>query len=545
MDLEHARETFARLGAALKQNPASVDTRLALVKVCLAMEDGISAVAWQSDACRIAPQHPELWTQLAQLLADQGREAEVEPALRLGLAANPGAALLLTALAEYCLDRKRHGEALAIYQALVPPDPRNTRNLLHHGICLEHTYSLAEAAASYKAALAVKPDYLEAHMNLGSLLWRLEDHEGSLKHARRAHELQPDHAFTECILGSALHHLNRLEEAEVHLLRALELQPDFPTAHINLAVLLLLAGRFEGGWRVYKRRWDDTGNFNRPDFYRPEMEWQGPHTQPLKGRRIVIYAEQGLGDVIHFIRYARVMQEEGATVYCSIQPELASLVDSMQGVTVIPPGRNIVADYHVALLDLPMHYGTTGQAMPREVPYLQAPAKQAAAWKARLKSPDGKLKVGIAWAGHHIHFNDNNRSMPLSAFGGITGMPGVQCFSLQKGDGGRFTDVVLDDTQMVDFTAEWGDFGDSAAMIANLDLVICIDSAVAHLAGALGKPIWLILPPNPDWRWLLERDDSPWYPTMKLVRRSHGEAKAAQMARVVEALKAIQASKNP
>jgi tetratricopeptide (TPR) repeat protein len=538
MRLDRPQEAFARFGTALRQNPASVDTRLALVKSCLAMNDGISAVAWLSDTCRIAPHHPELWAQLAQLLAGQGREAEVEPALRLGLAANPDAALLVAALADYFLDRKRHAEALAIYETLVPMDPRNTRNHLHRGICLEQSYRLEEAAATYQAALQVRPDYLEAHMNLGSLLWRLCDHEGSLRHARRAVELQPDHPLTLCILGAALSHLNRLDEAEPHLRRALELKPDFPTARVNLAVLLLLAGRFEEGWPIYERRWDDTGNMTRPDFYRPEMEWEGPRKQPLKGRRIVVYAEQGLGDVIHFIRYVKVMQEEGATVSCSIQPELGTLAAGMPGVTVLQPGRNIVADYHVALLDLPMHYGTTESTMPRETPYFHAPASQVSAWREKLKAWDGKLKVGIAWAGHQIHFNDNNRSMPLSAFSDIIGMAGVQCFSLQKSNGGRFTDVAVDEGRLVDFTAEWQDFADSAAMIANLDLIISIDSAVVHLAAALGKPTWVVLPPNPDWRWLLDREDSPWYPTMTLFRRGHAEPKTEQIARVTKALKA-------
>ncbi|CAN5433730.1 hypothetical protein BH11PSE7_BH11PSE7_21560 [soil metagenome] len=538
MRLDRPQEAFARFGTALRQSPASVDTRLALVKSCLAMNDGISAVAWQSDACRIAPHHPELWAQLAQLLAGQDREAEVEPALRLGLAANPGAVLLVTALAEYFLDRKRHAEALVMYEALVPLDPRNTRNLLHRGICLEYSYRLEEAAVSYQAALQVMPDYLEAHMNLGSLLWRLCDHKGSLRHALRAVELRPDNPLTLCILGASLSHLNRLDEAEPNLRRALELQPDFPTARVNLAVLLLLAGRFEEGWPVYERRWDDVGNMARPDFYRPELEWEGPHRQPLNGRRIVVYGEQGLGDVIHFIRYVRVMQDEGATVYCSIQPELGELAAGMPGVTVLQAGRNIVADYHVALLDLPMHYGTVEQTMPREVPYLHAPAGKVSAWRDKLKPWDGQLKVGMAWAGHEIHFNDHNRSMPLSAFSDILSMSGVQCFSLQKSAGGRYTDVALRADQLLDFTDEWQDFADSAAMIANLDLVISIDSAVVHLTAALGKPTWVLLPPNPDWRWLLERDDSPWYPTMKLFRRSHDEPKAAQMARVVKELRA-------
>jgi tetratricopeptide (TPR) repeat protein len=538
LQLNRPHEAFGKFSTALRLNPLAVDTRMAIAQAYLAMNDGWSAAAWVSDACRVAPNHPPLWMQLAQLLANQKREAELEPALRSGVAANPESKPMVEALAEYYLNRKRYADGAKIYPDLLQLDTQDAKNLLHHGFCLEHTHDLPGSVKRYKDALAVNPNFLEAHVDLAGVLWRLADYEGSLHHAREAVRIDPVHPYAVRIYGTALLHLNRLDEAETQLRKALELKPDFPIAIIDLALLLLLAGKFEEGWQVYERRWSDTDRMTRPAFFRPELEWQGPAKQSVAGKRVVIYAEQGLGDVINFVRYAQVLQADGATVYCVIQPELIPLVESMPGVLCLKPNLNIEADYHVALLELPLHYRTGFANLPAQVPYLSAPVDKKAHWRAKLAAFDGKLKVGIAWAGHYIHANHHNRSMALSQFKPILSMPGVQCFSLQKSEGGSYTDISLPEGQLIDYTAEWTDFTDSAAMVDELDLVISIDSAVIHLAGALNKPTWVALPPNPDWRWLLERSDSPWYPSMKLYRREHSESREAQMGRIVRDLKA-------
>lgn len=537
--LNRPHEAFGKFSNALRLNPLAVDTRLAIAQAYLAMNDGWSASAWVSDACRVAPNHPPLWIQLAQLLASQKREAELEPALRSGVAANPESKQMVEALAEYYLNRKRYADGARLYPDLLMLDAKDPKTLLHYGFCLEHTHDLPGSVKRYKEAIAINPDFLEAHVDLAGVLWRLADYEGSLHHAQEAVRIDPNHPYAVRIYGTALLHLNRLNEAEAQLRRALELKPDFPIAIIDLALLLLLAGRFEEGWAVYERRWSDTDRMTRPAFFRPELEWKGPQQQPVAGKRVVIYAEQGLGDVINFVRYAKVLQADGATVYCVIQPELIPLVESMPGVICLKPNLNIEADYHVALLELPLHYRTNEANTPAEMPYLHAPPDKSAALKDKLAKWDGQLKVGIAWAGHYIHANHHNRSVALSEFKPILEMMGVQCFSLQKSDGGVYSDIKPTPEQLVDFTPEWQDFTDSAAMIDNLDLVISIDSAVIHLSSALGKPTWVPLPPNPDWRWLLSRSDSPWYPSMKLYRRDHAEAKSTQMARVITDLKKL------
>jgi len=497
-------------------------------------------VAWLSGMCSDSPHSPDLWVQLAQLLADLGRDGDAQAALRSGLAANPGDMALLTAQAEVCVKGKRFAQGVTHYKALLTVEPHNVRNLVQLGQCLQFSYILKEAAACYQEALRLCPDLRQAHTNLGSVLWRLGDFDGSLRHAEKAFELEPGDIQSLCILGGMLIQLNRLDDAEQVLRHLLARVPDFPPARSGLAYLLLQAGRFEEGWLEHQKRWDDGTYAASINRRRPELEWAGPAAQPLHGKTILFYYEQCWGDVIQLVRYVRLLQRGGATVYCDVQPELVPLVESIPGVTCLKPGQaSVAADYQVAMFELPLHYRSDEASIPREVPYLHASPDKAARWRQKMSRWDGQLKVGIAWVGNRIHLNQQNRCTPLSAFKDIIDLPGVQCFSLQKSDGEQFTDVAVDADRLVDFTPEWQDFSDSAAMVANLDLIISVDSAVVHLAAAMGKPTWVILPPNADWRWLLEREDSPWYPTMKLFRRSHDETRAAQMARVVKALKAL------
>lgn len=531
-------EAVQSFGAALRREPLSAQARIGLSQACQGIGDPWAAAAWLSDACRVAPQRPELWLELGRLLAQQQREAELEPLLQAALALHPQDAALLAARAELHLRNKRYAQALPDYTRLRELQPRERATVLHHGYCLEQTGDIEAAARAYREALALDEAFLEAHVDLSGVLWRLEDFNGAFAHAQRAVELAPNHPYAVRILGTALLNLNRLDEAKVQLRRALELQPGLALAELDLAFALLLAGELEEGWAMYARRWRDTDRLRRPAFFSPDMEWKGPREEPLQGKAIAVYAEQGLGDVIQFIRYAPHLQREGATVHALIHPELAALVGhSIEGVHCPTGPSQVHVEHHVALLDLPMHYGTTLATIPAQVPYLRAPADKAQAWRERLAPWQGAFKVGLAWSGSPQQVNNNNRAMRLSDLLPLIGMEGVQCFSLQKGDALRFTDATPAAGRLVDFTAQWGDFTDSAAMIGNLDLVITVDTAIAHLAGALGKPVWTMLPPNADWRWLLERDDSPWYPTMRLFRRGHGEARAQLVDRVVRALR--------
>lgn len=504
-------EALAVFAQALRQHPDSIHARMGLAQAAEGTGDVAMAIAWLSDACRIAPDS----TAAAHMLGER------------------------------LLHLKRYTQALPVYARLHGPlQARDHATVLHHPFCLEQTGAIDEAIAGYREALALYPGFMEAHVNLAGVLWRVGDYDGAEAHARSAVALAPDNPHAVRILGTALLHQSRPAEAEAALRRALQLKPGFALASIDLALTQLLAGNMDEGWATYHQRWADTERMQRPAFFQPALEWQGPQRQPLKGLRVLVYAEQGLGDVIQFIRYVPLLQADGATVFAVVQAELVPLLESLPGLVCAKPGVDIAADVHVALLDLPFHYRTSlgppPHKLPAHVPYLQAPAAKLVQWRERLSAWGGALKVGLAWAGHAVQVNHRNRSMALSALAPLLQVEGAQFFSLQKSDGGAFTDITPDPRKLVDFTADWQDFADSAAMVQALDLVITIDSAVTHLAGALGKPVWLMLPPNPDWRWLLGREDSPWYPGMRLFRRGYGAGggQAEVVARVLAALQA-------
>jgi tetratricopeptide (TPR) repeat protein len=499
-------EAHARFAQALRADQASVAARIGLARACVGMNDPLTAGAWLADAMRLAPAGPEAIQLLADLLLAQQQFAQAAPLY----------ARLLDELQQ-----------------------RSDANLLHAGYCREQLGDLEAAVALYREAVAVNPRRLEPQVNLAGVLWRLEDFEGALAHAQRAVELAPRHPHAQRILGTAWLNLNRPAAAERHLRLALELAPALHLAQLDLAFTLLLAGRLEEGWRRYEDRWNDVERLPRPAFWRAAHEWRGPPT-PLAGKTVAVYAEQGWGDVLQFVRYLPRLQALGAEVRCVVSPELVTLVEaSFPGVQCLVPGRDLTVQLHVALLDLPARLGTTLATIPAPVPYLRPPARSQARWRERLATWAGRRKVGLAWSGTLRQINNRNRAMPLSLLLPLVeANPDLAWFNLQQGEAGSFTDAEPSAHGLVDLTGDWSDFAESAAMIEQLDLVITVDTAVAHLAGALGKPVWLLLAPNADWRWLLAREDSPWYPSTRLFRRAHGEPRAAQVGRLRAAFSA-------
>ncbi|MBA2963715.1 MULTISPECIES: tetratricopeptide repeat protein [Ramlibacter] len=488
---------------ALAQDPPSLDARLGLSQACLGAGDVALATAWLSDACRLAPRRPEPLVRLAELL----------------------------------LGQQQFAQALPLYQRLYHDiGARDRATLLHYGFCLEQVGEVEEAIVLYREAVGREPGFVEAQVDLAGVLWRVGDYQGALAHAQAAVALAPDHPYAVRILGTALLNLGRLDEAETVLRRALVLKPDLALAQVDLAFTLLLAGRMPEGWDWYEKRWNDTARLQRPVYWRAGYEWQGPQ-QPLAGRSILVYGEQGLGDQVQFARYLPLLQALGATVLAALRPELLPLVErSFPGVRGVTATSDVQADLHVALLDLPQRLRTTLDSIPSPAPYLHPPAERLAHWQHRLSAWPQRLRVGLAWAGFAAHVNDRNRSLPLSLFRPLLESQQVQCFSLQKSAAGAYRDMAPAPGRLLDLTAEWTDCSDSAAMLRQLDLVITVDSAVAHLAGAVGTPVWLLLPPNPDFRWLLDRADSPWYRGMRLFRRNFGESRQDQVARVLQAL---------
>jgi tetratricopeptide (TPR) repeat protein len=401
-----------------------------------------------------------------------------------------------------------------------------------------------EAIALYKRALAAKPDYADAWCNMGVVYRKQDKTEEALPCFERAVALAPENADLCCNLGDALHNLGRVTEAEVWYKRAVELnpqhhkscnclcnanfdlgrleeslawceralalKPDFGDALMNRSLLLLLMGDYANGWRSYEVRWTV---YTPRGFTQPL--WQG---EPLNGRRIVLYAEQGLGDSLQFLRYVPMVQAAGGQVILDVPANLRRLATQIPGlVALVNTGDPFPQfDLRCPLMSLPLAFGTTLENIPARVPYL-TPSPEARQTTAALDWPTTGLKVGLAWTGNPKHPKNRYRSVPLELLQNLFDVEGVHFFSLQMGEAAA--ELAAMKTRVVDLAPVTVDMADTAAQMEHLDLVITIDTSMAHLAGALGRPLWVLLSHTPDWRWLMEREDCPWYPTARLFRQ--------------------------
>jgi len=366
----------------------------------------------------------------------------------------------------------------------------------------------AEAALTLERALALDPGVAKAHYDLASAYAALNRSEAAVAQFREAIALRPDYAEAHNDLATMLKGQGRLDEAVDAFRAAIRADPAYAKAHANLGMALLARGDFAEGWREYEWRWDAGGGFAaRRDFSQPP--WRGDGGA---GRTLLIHAEQGFGDVIQFCRYAPLAHDRGFRIVLEVHSEIAGLMGTLEGVDqVVARGEPLPAfDLHCPMLSLPLAFETAPETIPTGVPYLSADPVQARIWRERVGEASG-LKVGLAWAGGRQTASDAQRSVSTDKLGPLLAAPGVRWFSLQKDEPAP--------EGVIDLMSDAKDFADTAALIAGLDLVISVDTAVAHLAGALGKPVWLLDRFDSDWRWLIGRTDSPWYPTMTIYRQ--------------------------
>lgn len=412
-----------------------------------------------------------------------------------------------------------HPLAVELLRRAVEADPAIALYHVDLGGALHELGRLDEAAACYRRALALEPDHLVARVNLGNALRDLERPGEAVAELERAGAQAPDHAVVQMNLGCALHDLGRLEAAAARHRRALALAPDHPEAHWNLGQALLLQGDLAAGWTEYEWR-TVTANGPRRTFERPP--WDGGD---LTGRTILLHAEQGLGDTLQFIRYAPLVKARGAAaVIVESPPALTALLRGVDGVDrLVPTGAALPAfDRHAPLPSLPHLFGVGEDSIPAGVPYLRPEPDRVAWWRERLAAGPPGLRVGVAWQGNPHGRVDRGRSPPLAALAPLAAVPGVRLISLQQRDGveqlAALPEGMAIETLGPGVDAD-GAFVDTAAIMMSLDLVVSSDTAIPHLAGALGRPVWLAVKRVPDWRWLLGRADSPWYPTLRLFRQ--------------------------
>jgi Tfp pilus assembly protein PilF len=428
----------------------------------------------------------------------------------------------------------RFDEAVTGYRQALLIEPDHCEALNNLGVALHSQGKIPEALACLQRALAAKPDYADAHSNLGNA----HQEEGQLELAvacyRRALDLNPAFVDAHNNLGNALRAQGKLAESVASYERALQFQPDHAQVRLSRALCWLQMGDFERGWPEYEWRLQ-CPEYSIPAFHQPL--WDGSE---LGGRTILLYADHGLGDSLQFIRHAPQVTARGGRVIVACQLPLARLIATCAGVERVIPEGSELPDFEVyaPLMSLPRILGIIPADEPVSAPYLTADPALVRQWHRSLEP--GGFHVGIAWQGNPRHRRDRQRSFRLAQLEPLAAIAGVRLFSLQKGAGSEQIAELGGRFAVTDLGIRFADFMDSAAVMCNLDLVITSDSSLAHLAGALAVPIWTAIPFAPDWRWFSDRDDSPWYPTMRLFRqKTWGDwdevfnRMAAQLARMI------------
>ncbi len=555
---QHA-QAVQSIGEALRLAPwaANFQCNLGLVHEALGQDD--EAVCCFQQALLLQPDLAEAHANLGNVRLRQENKQSAAAHYREALRLRPNFAEAYFGLGSALTGLAPPDEAAACFHAALRHRPHFPEACNNLGNVLLGQGKRQEAAACYQHALQLRQDFPEAHNNLGNVLIKENLVQQAIVHFQQALRLRPTYveardnladAFNN--LGNALTLQDRLEEAKLSFQQAIDVKPRFTEAWYNLgntferladfdeavrcyrqaqqmdpsfalaqwncAMVRLLCGDFEGGWSAYEWRWALPGVVRR-EFSQPR--WDG---SDLQGRTILLFAEQGLGDTLHFVRYAPLVKQRGGQVIVECQPALMGLLASVPGIdrlvahgTALPP-----FDVQAPLLSLPAIFRTDLRNMPAPVPYLQADPMLVEKWRDKIGA--GSFKVGIAWQGTPTFPRDRQRSIALAHFGRLAKVEGVRLISLQKGPGadqlqalkGQFP--ILDLGEGLDEAA--GPFMDTAAVMMNLDLVISSDTVIPHLAGALGIPVWVALPLVPDWRWLLKREDSPWYPTLRLFRQT-------------------------
>ncbi len=436
---------------------------------------------------------------------------------------------------------KRCEEALVSYDRALALQPAMAQAHYNRGNALHELKRFDAALASYDRALVLRPDYAEAHYNRGNVLHVLKRFDEALAGYDRALALRPDYAEAVANRGATLHDLKRYDEALASYDGALALRPDFADAHYNEAMCRLLLGDFDRGWQKHEWRWETAQlraakrNFTQP-------LWLG--AGDIKGKTILLHAEQGLGDTIQFCRYAPLVAQRGAHVILEVQKPLRELMNTLPGaIQVVSKGDPLPEfDYHCPLLSLPLAFATRLETIPSAAPYLSAPESKIRVWVERL-GEQAKPRIGVVWAGNPrkelpgANRIDSQRSVSFDLLAPLFQLTGCDFYSLQKG-GDAVQQLRASPWRhaIIDWTDDLRDFSDTAALIEHLDLIISVDTSVAHLAGALGKPCWLLNRYNTCWRWLADREDSPWYPTTRLFRQDATRQWDPVIARVAAAL---------
>jgi tetratricopeptide (TPR) repeat protein len=472
---------------------------------------------------------------LGILLHQQGRSVEALELIGAALKARPDSVETLSNYGLVLQSLQRYDEALATYDRAVGLKPDFAEAFFNRGNALKGLKRIDDALASYDRAIALKPDFAEAFFNQGNALKELKRIDDALASYDRAIALKPD--FTEAFInrGTALTELKRIDEALACYDKAVALEPEGAYGIINRGICRLLLGRYLEGWADYELRWGTERFHGVPPAF---ANWHG---EDLKGRRLLVFSEQGLGDTIQFSRYLPLLARRGCRVTFLTDTRLLGLLRSLANEIEICDActSERTFDFQCALMSLPHRFGTDLTSIPSAVPYLRAEGDRIDHWRTQIG--EHGFKIGIIWQGSPSHHQE--RSVLLGVFFPLAKIPGVRLISLQRQQGIQQLAYVPANVKIETLGAAFVDshdaFADTAAVISNLDLVITIDTSIAHLSAALGKLTWITLSYIADWRWLLDREDSPWYPTVRLFRQKRPNDWASAFSSIESELRKV------
>jgi len=482
-------------------------------------------------AVQLKPLDADLWRNLGNVLVDVERPADAILSFQHVLKLDPRHRDAASKAGRLLYEQERFEEALACFNLCDELQPNDFQTLHWRALALHKLKRPEEALADNKRALALDPANADTLCNIGNVLRTLGRNEEALSWFDRSLELAPNSRAILTNKAIALVDLRRFDEAFAAYHRAIAIEPGHAVPVWNLALLQMLTGNFEAGWAGREARWRIPElSVHYPKFSQPM--WLGK--EPIHGKTILINIDEGLGDTIQFARYVPMVAELGARVILAVQDALCPLLSGLKGVSLCLPlstSERPAFDMYCPVSSLPLAFGTRLETIPSQTPYLPEPAQTLVqAWEDRLRARD-RLRVGLAWSGNPRHDNDHNRSIPLRLMARILDVD-ASFISLQKDLRPDDSAALIEHPEIIDLTAQLTDFAETAALISCLDLVITVDTSIAHLAGALGHPTWILLPYTPDYRWLLDRDDSPWYPAVRLFRQSETREYASVLDRV-------------
>lgn len=540
-ELDRAKEAYSR---AIQLKPAFAEAYNHLGVVLSKQDWHDEAVRSYRQALRINPDYAEVHNNLSIALKGLGELDAAIESCRQALILDPNFTEAYFNLASAMRDLGRTDESLANYGHALRINPDYAEAYNNRAILLNELGRCDEAMDDYERAINLKPDYAEAYNNLGIVLRNRGRLTEATANYRRALQLEPQFHDAHYNLGNVLKEQGHCDDSIESYDRAIRIKPGYAQAHWNRSHAFLLSGDLQKGLEGYEwRRSPELEIFTYPHRHE-QPRWDG---SDFAGKRLLVYCEQGLGDSLQFMRYLPMVRARGGIVIFEAWKPLHGLLHDSADIDELvelsfEKKTDVDFDLQISLMDLPAVFGTTLETIPAEVPYIHPDPEKVSFWQDGLN--DDKFKVGIVWAGSPSHGDDHNRSCSLELFAPLSRIDGVKLYGLQKGPAAAQSEKLSLVTEIENLSDDLHDFSDTAAVIESLNLIISVDTAPAHLAGAMAKPIWTLLPFAPDWRWMLDRTDSPWYPTMHLFRQGKWGDWDAVFERVAEEIHTLAGKRN-